>query len=180
MDISIQLLPGAKATLLRDPVERTVSHYLHYIRDPSLPYHAAIKNKSLQQVCKDAHLSSFIKNYQTRYLSTLVTDPVQFEHTIELRYQIFNENDIFDAAVNAIKEFQLIGLQEKFEDFLTELADAWNLASPVLRYRQNIATNREHAKLDADIRKLIFSLTEMDYEIYNLVGKKAVEQGSGR
>lgn len=157
-----------KATLLRDPLEQTISHYLHYIRDPSLPFHEKIKNKTLKEVCKDKRLSGFIRNYQSRYLSTLITDSVLINHTIEERDDL-SENDIFQFALLAIEKFEILGVQDEFDPFIHALANSWDLIHLPTIYQENMATNKAGFNIDLDTKKLVFNLTEIDYEIYKIV-----------
>jgi hypothetical protein len=154
-----------KATLMRDPLQRSISHYRHLARDPSGPLYNVIRHKTLKQVCTDPELSSTIRNYQARYLATLIVDPLLFRHSIEERQE--PEGDaLYRAAHSALDCMQTVGVQEDFDLFLSTLARNWRLDAPPTEIRENVATNRPAIEVDADLKKMIYKLTEIDYALY--------------
>lgn len=59
----------ATFTFLRDPVERTISHYYHVRRARDHPWHKHVLQVSLEQFCVDPETQHVVKNYQACYLA---------------------------------------------------------------------------------------------------------------
>ena len=56
-------------TILRDPVERTISHYRHVHRDTAHPRHRAVSSQSFGEFLQDPENLPMIDNFQARYLT---------------------------------------------------------------------------------------------------------------
>jgi hypothetical protein len=62
-------------TLLRDPVQRSISYYAHVRRDPSTPHHALAKRLSLRDFCLHPDGRSQLENHQALNLTTRMSLP---------------------------------------------------------------------------------------------------------
>ena len=62
----------ATFTMLRDPVERTISHYYHVRRDPDHPSHEDTSRMSLREFCVDPLTRHMVENFQAGYLAKSV------------------------------------------------------------------------------------------------------------
>lgn len=114
-------------TLLRDPGSQIVSHYLHALRDPSLPQHGAAKGLGFE-----AFLRAFPFNIvvQTNHLHLAVTDGEE-----ELRRALadpaagtaFDLEGYFARRLGGVfgflEEMLLVGVLEQVDEFLACLAD---------------------------------------------------------
>ena len=56
-------------TILRHPVERTISHYSHARRAPEHPYYQEANTLSLAEFCTHSRTRRLVQNYQAAYLA---------------------------------------------------------------------------------------------------------------
>jgi hypothetical protein len=63
-----------KFTLLRDPVERTVSHFCHVRRDPRHPFHETCRSQTLLNFVFAPETQYMAQDFQARNLSTAGAD----------------------------------------------------------------------------------------------------------
>jgi hypothetical protein len=61
--------PLRTVTLLRDPIQRSISHYAHIRRDPSAEHHELAQSLSLKEFCLHPLTRPLIEDYQTRFLA---------------------------------------------------------------------------------------------------------------
>lgn len=154
--------PTCKATVLRDPVERAISHYLHVRRDRSLRSHAEFRSMTLGQVLADRSLRSFAVNVQARYLAALADDPGWFDHTMQVRSAPSCDQELLDRARAGLAMIEVVGLHERLPEFLSRLAAAWSLCPPPEIPRVNVASNRTDLRIHASDRERLHELNRVD------------------
>ena len=59
-------------TLLREPVERSISHFAHVKRDKAHPYHALARGMTLRDFCLHPETRHMIENFQSAYLAARI------------------------------------------------------------------------------------------------------------
>src|SRR6516225_5389223 len=170
-------------TILRDPVERTVSHYCHVLRSPEHPLYLITQSLSLAEFCIDQRTRHIVQNYQTRCLACLPLKPLR-KLAAEMTRQDFaayrlqlaldpttvDEGSIAPAALyRAAKErlasFVAVGLTERFGESLQRIATALELPPPPAFSMRNVAPNRvEH--LDSHTLERIRESTKIDGALY--------------
>lgn len=65
-------------TLLRDPIQRSISHYAHIRRDPGAIHHQLAQKLSLKEFCLHPLTRPLIEDYQTRFLAgAVLEDPLR-------------------------------------------------------------------------------------------------------
>ncbi len=168
-------------TMLRDPVERTVSHYRHVRRAREHPFHAKASNMSLAEFCLDPSTRHMVENYQASYLAKAPRDPERIARTLTpeqlARFELqetLQYPDAFDSAAELFERarerlagFAVIGFAEDFSPSLDRFSQALHCAAPRPFEPENV--NRERlptgqagpATLD-----LIRRLTEVDLSLY--------------
>lgn len=156
-----------KATVLRDPVDRFISYYFHSLRDPSLPLHALIKGRSLQDILSDDATNSFAINYQAKYLAALVDDQGWFEHTLHFRSWPKSDQELLEKARAALSLMEVVGIQEDLASFFQHLSAQWPISYSSHIPAVNIGDNRDNHLLSTADLKIIREMNEVDYRIYD-------------
>jgi hypothetical protein len=156
-DMSImKLLPaGARCfTLLRDPVERAISHYYHYRRMTGDPVHALAMQSTLAQWVASRGLVE-MDNGQTRRLAGGMNLPCGRVNS-----------GMLERAKSNLAAFAAVGLTERFEEslILFQRAFGWTLRPFTAR---NVADNRPRcAEVSGEALAAIDRCNRYDLELY--------------
>lgn len=155
--------PSTYITLLRDPVERTISHYYHILRSPEHTHHATIvgKNMSLHDFML-AGVSRIVDNGQVRALCAGEDVP----------YGACTADMLAQAQANIEGHFTLVGFTEQFDETLILLKRAlgWKMDAYL---RRNVGLNRPAAEsVPAATRSLIEQINEFDFGLYHAAEKR--------
>ncbi len=151
--------PCTYITLLREPIDRVVSHY-YYVRRMSAHYlHQEVisRNLSLKDYLEQK-LSTELNNGQTRLLSGEMD---------ENRYPFGTcPRELLDRAKNNLKEhFSVVGIQERYTDTLRllEKVFGWKISY----FHKNVTSNRP-ALEDIPRRtiEVIRKYNQLDIELY--------------
>jgi len=113
----------ATLTLLREPVERTLSYLRHHRENEAADHH-----KSLEQIYDDPfRFHGFAHNHMTKMLSLTPE-----EMTDGMLTRVEFGRDRLERAKEALARLDAFGLQERFEDFCDELSArfGWGLGEP--------------------------------------------------
>jgi hypothetical protein len=163
-------------TLLRDPVERAVSHY-HYVR--SRPYHrlhaeVMARNLDLRQYLESG-LSLETDNWQTRVLAG----------DLETPFGQCGQETLDRAKRNVAMWFDVVGLLERFDESLLLWRRRYGWRMP-LHARCNASHGRPAAnELDDAELATLRRLNRLDLELYRWASERldaavSSEQGLGR
>jgi hypothetical protein len=103
-------------TLLRNPVERTIS-YLNHCK----LYHAQHKDLTLEQIYDDPeYRPMFIANHQTKVFSLTADDkPESIMEIIDI------DDDRLRIACENLEKIDVLGLHEHYGEFLQEMRDRY-------------------------------------------------------
>lgn len=172
--------PLSVITFLRDPIERSLSHYAHILREPGHYFHKrAHELGSLQAFLRDPFTHPLITNFQTRALSCNL-DPAAIASklspesldALELERQLetfmpatLPDHELLRRAKNYLDRCLFVGLVEHFAISAKHIADIlkWKNVkqlrlnqSPNRMWRQNLDTTtlavlEEHTHLDAEL-----------------------------
>lgn len=164
--------PTHKATVLRDPVERAISHYLHVRRDPSLRHHAEFRGMPLGEVLARPSLRNFAVNVQARYLAALADDPGWFDHTMQVRAAPSGDEELLDRARAGLAMIEVVGLHERLPEFLRRLAGLWSLCPPDSIPRVNVAANRAGSSVGDGDREMLRDLNRVDTILHEEVAAR--------
>lgn len=154
--------PSTYITIIRDPVERIISHYYYVLRTPRhyLYDEVTSKNMSLKDYV-GSRITTELDNAQTRILSGI--ELVGFGEC---------STEILESAKKNLQEhFSVVGLTERFDETLLLLKRAFQWKNPFY-IKQNVTKNR---LLKEDISKetlnIIEKYNELDIELYRYVEK---------
>ncbi len=168
-------------TMLRDPVERTISHYCHVRHAPDHPYHAHALRMSLGEFCANPDTRHMIENFQAGYLARSQCDPVKAARDLsaeqlgcfELQRRMESADAIADpAALLEIAQerligFSAVGFTEAFDDSLVDITQSLGFPTAPSPSRQNVNPERILTEeVDKGTLTLIRDLTEIDQRLY--------------
>lgn len=147
--------PFTYITVLRDPVERMLSHY-HFARKLAThPLHAEIAN-GLSLVDAARRLA----NLQTRYLA---------DESVRGTSESTGRDALESAKGNVSRHFAVAGLAERFEETLLLLSRqlGWKIR-PVANSNVTRGRPKRQAHSDDELRS-IREMNALDYELYDWV-----------
>ena len=171
-------------TVLRDPVNRTISHYLHVRRAPEHPSHSHAQRLSLAEFCVHPETRHMVENYQANYLAKSPCDPVvlaqdlspeqlsKFELQERLQYpdRFPDFEALLARAQTRLATFDIVGLTENFADAVLEIGRQLNCPAVPMSERRNVNPEPlSPADLDRSTLSLIYDLTEVDQCLYRSV-----------
>lgn len=112
--------PVTTLTILRDPVDRTLSWLKHSKR-----LHPPHEKLSLEQIYDDPfYQPKFIRNHQSKVFS-LTADDSCFGGTINLMAEVEVDDERFRRACANLEQIDLLGLHERYDEFLGDLRDRY-------------------------------------------------------
>jgi hypothetical protein len=163
-------------TMLRDPVQRTVSWYLHAMRDPNAYRHRQMNDEgwSLLDFVQDPQTNWDLVNVQTLFLAAdldyakLSRDPVGYgQAAIKALAARRQDRALLDLAKERLESFAFFGITERMRDSLGLLAHALGFFPNFSVPRLNRSSNRSgNGALSAAEIEAIRELTPLDQELY--------------
>ncbi len=159
-----------KATLLRNPIDRAVSHYFHYQRDSSLPLYNKLAGRSIKEILLKKEISGFLRNYQSKYLATLIEEENLFSHAIEIRHfeDYHDDKMLLDKALQALDLIECVGVQSDLLSFIKNLAALWNIPSGRTVDRVNTGLNRDDSIISKEEFDLLYEANLVDISLYKI------------
>jgi hypothetical protein len=148
--------PGTRFfTLLRDPVERVMSHYYHYRQETATPLHPLAMRSSLLQWVRDCGIDE-MDNGQTRRLAGALPLPCG----------AVTSKTLEQAKANLAEKFAVVGLTERFEEsqILIHREFDW----PLRRYpkRRVNAKRAQRDEVADEVLREIENCNRYDLELY--------------
>jgi hypothetical protein len=143
-----------RLTILRDPVERTVSYLKHCKR-----YHEGHRDLPLEEIYEDPFFyPCFIHNHQAKLFSMTPHDEFRsFMEVIEV-----DERRLALAQSN-LEKVEVLGLHERYEEFLADIAVrfGWRFSD-----RPDLRVGDEPWTVSAHFRRRIASDNQADLAFY--------------
>lgn len=173
--------PLTTFTMLRDPVERTISHYCHVRRAPDHPYYGYAQRLSLAEFCVHPETRHMIENFQATYLAKPPGDPMKDARGLsteqlacfELQRQLERAGGLTDPiklleiAKERLRGFSAVGFTEDFDVSLREISYRLGCREPPSLEAQNVNPERTPiTDLDEATLALIRNLTAVDQRLY--------------
>ena len=174
-------------TMLRDPVERTISHFYHVRRAPTHPFHAVSLQMSLAEFCVHPSTRHMAENYQASYLAKSPRDPIpiaerltpesleRFQLQEELQYpDRLDSTALLECAKARVASFAGVGFTEDFENSLRRISHALNGTEPQTFASENVNLERAPTStVDETTLSVIRALTEVDLSLYKWAWDRA-------
>jgi hypothetical protein len=145
--------PVTTLTLLREPIERTLSYLRHHRENEP-----ADRDKALEEIYDDPfRFHGFAHNHMTKMLSLTAG-----EMTDGMLTRVDFTRDRLERAKEALAGVEAVGLQERFEDFCDELAArfGWRLGQP------ETVNSSAPAEVPDSLRDRIAEDNAFDIELY--------------
>lgn len=164
--------PCTYITMLRDPVERIISHYYYVLQIPEHELHKKVKGTGmgLAEYVRSG-ISRELNNGQTRAISGLKSDYDYGENPRE---------KLMTAKENLKKYFSVVGLVEKYDESLILLKREFGWDWPV--YTKNNVTKKKVArqKIPGSTIEIIKEYNRLDIDLYEYAVKLFAEKVRGR
>lgn len=153
-----------KTTLLREPVDRIISHYYFAKENKSHYLNSAIidNNMSLEEYSTSG-LSGELQNWYTLHFSGFTLSQLKENPNLGLE-KAFN---------NLTTNYDIVGVLDKFNDFIKQLTEKAYLSKEYNNKRVNI-TKEKLSRDDIPIStiKTIEEVNYLDIELYNALNKQ--------
>jgi len=155
-------LPLKTITLLRDPVQRSISHYAHVRRDPSSEYHDLAQELSLRDFCLHPETRPLVEEYQARCLAGAALEaPLRQVVPDPLPRTRQDRDDLLRRARATLNACIAVGVTEQLSATLTMFADVLGLDWSGVTPYENASYNRPRA-VDQETLGIIRELTVCD------------------
>jgi hypothetical protein len=153
-------------TLLREPVERTISYLRHHRENEPRD-----RDKSLEEIYDDPfRFHGLAHNHMTKMLSLTPE-----EMTAGMLTQVAFDRDRLQRAKEALAGIHAVGLQERFEDFCDELSArfGWSLGEP------EIVNTSAPVEVAGSFRARIAKDNALDIELYEFAKRLLTREAVG-
>lgn len=150
-----------KVTVLRDPVERIISHYYYAKRKPNHYLYSKIHESSMSlRDYASSDLSGELRNWYTTHFSGMPVDIAEENP----------ETSVSKAADTLLKCYDVVGLLEDFSAFIKRLRKEANLIYKYDNNRVNVTENRLSIEdiPQSTIRK-IEEVNHLDIALYSRI-----------
>ena len=184
-------------TVVRDPLERTLSHYSHVRRDPSLV--AASEGLSLEEFISDPCWAPYASNYQSRSLVQRVDLPgawseysplarldqvsVPSPTRVTLPLQLLFEGsplpvaleDLEASALAALDTVDLVGVADELDELWGRMAAVWGMDNAVAAVTPaNVTPGRiDPSQVPSSVRRAIEDANGADQALYERARTRA-------
>jgi hypothetical protein len=155
-------LPLKTVTLLRDPVQRSISQYAHIRRDPLAEHHELAQGLSLREFCLHPATQPLIQDYQARCLAGEAQD-VPFRQVVRANMprSDFEREQLLRRARARLADCAAVGVTEHltatWQAFCSALGLEWSGTAPY----ENPSYNRPKT-IDRETLTIIRDLTQCD------------------
>ena len=172
-------------TMLRDPVECTISYFAHVQRDPGSYRHKKVvsENWSVLDFVMDEETNWDIVNTETLFLavdldySQLKADPEGYGRRVVKEYaQRGNDREILALAKERLESMAFVGITERMKESIELLCYQESWQPPMSDLRQNVSPLRPITQdLSVETIDAIKRLNGLDIELYEF-GKELFEE----
>jgi hypothetical protein len=147
-----------KVTVLREPIDRIISHYYYVKRQPShYLYHDVMsKNMSLFDYV-DSGLSIELRNYYTTHFCKLPANEVT----------LLGEEAVEIALRNISLNYNLVGFVDNLDNFMNKLSELCDLKPSLKLNKANVTSNRKKVEeIDQATLSKIAEVNNLDILLY--------------
>jgi hypothetical protein len=154
--------PLRTITLLRDPIQRSISQYAHTRRDPVAPHHKLALTMSLREFCLHPETQNLIQDFQARCLTGQAQDAPVRRVIMAPRPRTGEEKDrLLRQARARLATCAAIGATEHLSTTLALICATLGLDRPTVAPYENASYNKPKS-IDRDTLSIIRELTPCD------------------
>lgn len=196
---ALELLPAGtvSATVIRDPIERVLSHYAHVLSDPAIQVEST--GLTLEEFVYAPRWRPYCENFQARSLvhrvglagmwrdrspETLLAE--LDEHTRPRASRLPLQN-LFDlgpmavsgdalrrAALEQLDAIDIVGVTDRLEGIFYDMAAVWGVDAPPPLPRSNVSESRpQEAEIPQRLREAILEANAVDLALYESARSRA-------
>ena len=173
--------PLVYITMLRDPIERTISMYAQIQRMPTHYAYEIVKSQSLLEFATDPRTQPLYVNSQMRYIAadpntTEIAKNLTAEQlkTMELWQQMerfapngYSDPALLERAQERLRKFAFVGLAEQYDESVEVLCYTFGWSIPAALTIFNVSGNRpERAAIPQEVIDVIRENTQLDAALY--------------
>jgi tetratricopeptide (TPR) repeat protein len=173
-------------TILRNPVDRTISHINHVRRASDHPLHRYAQGLDVLGYCRHHRLLRTVDNYQARYLASLsfalsilktVRHPIRATSALAFEDALFSldaQFDLLDWALRALSEMEMVGIAEAHLQTLRLFSHRFNGPTVTASSNENKAGEGQLRRPDLSSEELecIQEMTQIDQVVYDCARKR--------
>jgi hypothetical protein len=155
-----------RITMVREPIQRTISGYRHILRTPGHRWHASIVSSAskLRDFLTDPKYSLQVSNLQTRVI--IGAYPARASGLA--RPQNTSDEALVVFAKQLLEQHAFVGLMERFEESVQLLMYTFGWAPVEEIPRMNVATDSFSIdSIPEDLMQVLRSRTALDRELYD-------------
>jgi hypothetical protein len=171
-----------KAVFLRDPVQRTISAISHTLRDKNFrPTGFDFDEKSIHELIRIPEAMAWFCNNQVGLMSANY-DSSRLLASMNDRRDLCGEEGLKDdttlsldleLAKSNLEQFDFIGLTNRFDEYVGDLAAMCNFYPPLRSPRLNTSPNDSIIEICKNDIILIESYNDLDIQFYDFAQKQA-------
>jgi hypothetical protein len=168
-------------TILRDPVDRTRSHWHQVRRHSHHPYHERVRSQTFAEFVEDDRNRVMIEDYQARYLADLPIDMAALARNFcdadLARYALAEQLEqlsltatktfLATSAKAALGRMAAVGLTERLPEFLVQVAGILELPAPEATPQANVTGRDDSGVLPAATLARLREMTMLDQGLYD-------------
>jgi len=150
-----------RATVIREPVDRIVSHYYYVKRNERHSLHKIVtENKiPLSEYCSQ-DLSNELENWYVSHFSGLCWDDVNSAP----------QNAVNKAVNNLLETYHVIGFQEDIASFINQVRSVAGIGKQYQAKRINVTKQRKPlADIEKDVIRRIQEKNQLDIQFYQRI-----------
>jgi hypothetical protein len=154
-------------TMLRDPVDRIISHYYHMQNNKV----RAITNMSIEEFIKSRQFIT-TDNFQVRFLSGWGWQSFS-QKDLKFYGKKFNiqhgkcDTKMLELAKSNLDNYFVFGLQNQMDDSLNLFVDVFGWKLPKVRDKKNVGTKRlRKDQINPNLIKLLEKQNYLDVQLY--------------
>lgn len=168
--------PPVCVTMLRDPVDRALSHYAHIQRTPDHPLASLLRGMDLETFVHHPVGMCELCNVQTRFIGLddreayfgyyKLLEAGRFDRLLD----VYQDRRMLDRALERLDGFAFAGLCEQYDLSVMLLCHVLGWPAPLSNPRYNV--NPDHsrsARISDRVLDQIRSLTRLDRALYDAV-----------
>ncbi len=151
-------------SMMRNPVERTISVYNYIRKRSNHPYHDLANSLSIEKFIESGE-NIMVNNGQTRLIAGRET-------SLNIPFNKLNKSHLEIAKNNINDYFLLIGLTERYDETILLLKHMLRWDTPYYSIANAVRRVQKTDEMDPVIVDIIKQYNQLDIELYNYANKK--------